>query len=332
MNSSKQSSCTVSKRWMGTQRISRAFFACFLSAGLMLGCGASEFKALGSVECVPRGAASVTASDYDAGHDTVALGYRDGSFELRRGATEVFACGGHSVPISNVAFSPDGAVLASGDIVGRVALSHVEERKTEPLVELASEIFGLAFSPSGSLIALSAGPEVMLIDRSGTRVARASLPEDVGAVTFSRDGKMLIAASRSITFLSVPNLRMERSVTLRPEGSRERGEPATDVRFSPNGRRLGVLLLGGVAVLDLDTWRLAIETAIGWDPVGLRFAPNGRMAVFGRDRLYVGPAEPDRLANESFAPSGELADVEFRRDGKLLFVAGPIPTLAELPE
>jgi len=294
-----------------------------VAACLALGCGAHEFRVLGSIDCVPHSPGSVTASDYDAAHDVVALGYGDGSFELRRDATKLQVCGEHSKPISNLAFAPDGAVVATGDRGGRVALSHVDARVTEPLIELTSEVLGLAFSPSGSLIALSAGPEVVLVDRLGARKALASLQGAVGAVTFSPDGRHLIAAGGRLTFLSVPELRVERSVSIRGEGIGE-AAVATDVRFSPDGHSLGVLLLSGAAILNLDNGQLATSGAGRLNPVGLRFAPDGRLAVFGRHGLYVGPAEPERIGSESSGTAGELADVEFRRDGSLLVVGGPL--------
>src|SRR6478752_6986345 len=84
----------------------------------VLGCGAGDLKSLSSVECTPHSPTEVTASDYDAAGGVVALGYGDGCFELRRGTAATRSCGAHRLGISNLAFSADGAVLATGDITG----------------------------------------------------------------------------------------------------------------------------------------------------------------------------------------------------------------------
>jgi hypothetical protein len=55
-------------------------------------------------------------------------------------------------------------------------------------------------------------------------------------------------------------------------------------------------------------------------PVGLRFASDGRVAIFGRRALYVGPPSAADVPVGLRKTAGELWDVEFRQDGSLLFV------------
>src|SRR5690606_38716801 len=97
------------------------------------------------------------------------------------------------------------------------------------------------FDPTGSVIAVSAGPELVLVDRLGTVIAQVEAPESVRALAFSRDGKQLIAAGSRLTFLSVPNLRIQRTVAMRKQRDSER-PVATDVRLSPTAPKLAVLL------------------------------------------------------------------------------------------
>ncbi|HYQ46725.1 MAG TPA: WD40 repeat domain-containing protein [Polyangiaceae bacterium] len=283
------------------------------------GCGAADLEALGRAQCAPHAATEVTASDYDGAHGMVALGYGDGSFELRRGAAPTLSCGAHRAGISNLVFSPDGAILATGDATGRIALSRVAERETVLLTDLASEVRGLAFNPAGTLIAASEGAEVVLIDRSGNILARANLPGEVGAVTFTGNGTELIAAGGRLSFLSVPDLRVQRTVIIRKSSWHQPAAFATDVRLSADGRTVAVLLTDGAAFLDLQSERLTIATP-GWRPLGLRFARDGRVALFARDRVYVGPADPEEFATKASGVTGALADVEFQRDGTVLFV------------
>src|SRR6478736_68119 len=284
-----------------------------------VGCGAGDLKTLSSVECTPHSPTEVTASDYDAAGGVVALGYGDGCFELRRGAAATRSCGAHRLGISNLAFSADGAVLATGDITGNVALSHVAERKTELLANLTSEIRGLAFNPTSTLLAASVETDVVLLDRAGKIAACTSLRSGVHALTFARSGTELIAAGIKLTFLSVPDLRVLNSVVIRKANWHQSAASATDVRVSPDGQTVGTLLTDGTAFFDRRTEQLTV-TMLDWAPLGLRFAPDGRVALFARDHLYVGAVDPDGFNMNSSAVADKLADVEFQRDGTVLFV------------
>src|SRR5688572_27067328 len=69
----------------------------------------------------------VTASDYSAHLDVLALGFKDGTFEVRSPAPRhVLGRGRHTAEVVNLALSRDGAKLATADALGKLALSAVE--------------------------------------------------------------------------------------------------------------------------------------------------------------------------------------------------------------
>jgi hypothetical protein len=117
--------------------------------------------------------------------------------------------------------------------------------------------------------------------------------------------------------LSLPDLKEKRHITLpRESGS----DGALDVRYSADGRWLGVLLHAGVALVDLASGEVTSAFLVATPPEGIRFATDGRMAVFGRSSLYVGPITTNDLATATRKTGGQLWDVEFRQDGSLLFL------------
>src|SRR5882724_10962615 len=67
------------------------------------------------------------ATDYSAHLDLLALGYTDGTFEMRCPAPgHVLSRGKHGATVVNLALSPDGQRLVSADKNGVIALSEVQ--------------------------------------------------------------------------------------------------------------------------------------------------------------------------------------------------------------
>jgi hypothetical protein len=119
-------------------------------------------------------------------------------------------------------------------------------------------------------------------------------------------------------------LRVERRL-LTPELSSDgRASTVTDLRFSPDGRSLGVLMLGGVAFVDVASQSFDFAELPQLAPAGLRFASDGRVAVFGRRAVYTGRPDPAAMEANRHTTRGTLHDVEFRRDGSLLLVGDGI--------
>jgi hypothetical protein len=109
-----------------------------------------------------------------------------------------------------------------------------------------------------------------------------------------------------------------------PKGASDAAGLVTDVGFSPDGRALGLVTLGGVAFLDMAASRFEFAELPSMKPLGLRFAEYGRVAVFGRNAVYAGEPVAARIEEASHTTRGQLTDVEFRREGSLLVIGDAV--------
>jgi hypothetical protein len=233
----------------------------------------------------------------------------------------VLSRGKHGFEVVNVALSSDAKKLATADAMGTLALSAVESGELEVLsssLPLESNgLVGLAWDSVGRRLAVCAGTLIRIVDTESGSVRETQMGENVRAVAFAPDGARLVAAGRSLHFLNLADLRVAEKHDLTPNAPNAK---ITDIRFSPDGRLLGILMLGAAGFFDVESKQAEVAELRGINPVGLRFASDGRVAIFGRRALYVGPPIAKDAAQGAQATNGELWDVEFRKDGSLLFV------------
>lgn len=259
--------------------------------------------------------------------DVVAANLRDGSvaaFDGRSGAFRGYLVEpgkGGLAGATGVAFGPNGDLFvgsSSTDQVLRYA------RGTGAFLgafvdggELGGP-FSLVFGPDGDLfVSSSARNQVLRFDGQsgayrGIAAADSSLGTPIG-VRFGADGLLYVANARGSSvdrFDPADGKLVDRFAT----GVRF----ASDVAFSPDGD-LYVSSAATFSVLrfDSETGVLADTVAVLPDrgvPVGLAFAPDGRLFVsdFGRSRLFViepGSSEPRLLATEGLAGPENIAVV-----------------------
>lgn len=190
---------------------------------------------------------------------------------LRGGGGKVFS----------VAFSPDGALLAAGEVSGTVRVWSVQ---TGEQVQVWSahqgETFDVAFSPDGTLLA-TAGRDGFV------RLWRVPAWEPAGAfrhadavrgIAFSPDRRLLAAASYDGT-VGVWDLASGQEV----RALRGHIAQVNCVAFSPDG---GLLASGGMDG-SVRVWDVSKGETVGWaedhiDPVSaVAFSPDGRFVASG---------------------------------------------------
>src|SRR6266545_52776 len=157
---------------------------------------------------------------------------------------------GHSDDVLDVAFSPDGRLLASGSSDGTVILWDVHGRRRfdEPLTGHGISLPESAFGPTGRL------------------------GYDVTSVAFSPDGKLLASGSLDSTVI-LWDTRARRPV----------GEPLTvgddvlDVAFSPDGAMLASTTGARILLWDAQTRQALGEPVTGRAGAELAFSPDSKV-------------------------------------------------------
>jgi WD40 repeat protein len=312
-----------------------------LSWTLGLWLGLSACSSAGGVQALspvegPQGAnatsQSPTASDYSAHLDLLALGYHDGSFEVRSPAPQhVLSRGQHDAAIENLALTADGQRLATVDRAGVLAVSEIgtgdlKVLPSAPSTDVGVVVpIGLAWDHAGKRLAVTAAGILRVIEVDSGKSKQANVDTDDNAVAFSKDDRELAIGGKRITLHRASDLRETRRLPLPTEYGWQAEHPnVLDLRYSPDGSKLGALLDVGVALFDLKTGQVEAALVKDLKAVGLRFASDGRLAVFARDALYIGPANAEQLKAGVHKIDGTLWDVEFRRDDTLLFLGDGI--------
>jgi WD40 repeat protein len=186
--------------------------------------------------------------------------------------------GGHQAPVRAIAWSPDGARLASCAEDGAVFGWNLDAKRGRLLYHVPGRVFSrLAWSPDGALVATIGGGYVVVLRWEGGLVAATAHDEtSLNDVAWSPDGRLLAAAGTSgrVHLQQAPGL-------LRAGVLDVPGGPAEGVRWSPDGRRLAVFGDGRVRLFEpgehevvggFETPRLA---DLAWLPDGERLVAGG---------------------------------------------------------
>ena len=237
-----------------------------------------------------------------------------------------------------VAFSPDGKLLAAGYGDGYVRLWNpvTGQPVGAPLpVDTGSggSVFVVTFSPDGKLLATGDADGTVRLWNPGTQQAvgaplRADPGGDVIGLAFSPDGKLLATAD------SDGYLRLWNPATRRPAGARLLASTSPEgsvngVAFSPDGKLLATADTAGYVRL----WDPATQHAVGAPflaatnngVIGVAFSPDGTLLATADDDGTVRLLNPaNRRAVGAPLPAvtnGSVGGVAFSPNGRLLATA-----------
>jgi WD40 repeat protein len=218
------------------------------------------------------------------------------------------------VGMNDIAFSPDGRLLASSEAIWDV------ERKQVVHALTRGRYGPVAFSPDGSILAVAYfGQPIKLFDVASGQVMR-TLDDHAGvhvhSIDFSPDGKILAFGGHlngEVTLWDVENGHIVRTFAHDSRSSFH------GLAFSPDGR----LLASAATERTAKVWDVAsgqvVHTMLGTGCYGVTFSPDGNLvatAGCGRAVKLWDVASGREL--RSLTHADEVMSVAFSPDGSLL--------------
>jgi WD40 repeat protein/predicted nucleic acid-binding Zn-ribbon protein len=193
------------------------------------------------------------------------------------------------IPVTAVAYSPDGSQLATSGYHEIIVWSAKDGRQLSRITNVAERVYGIQYSPDGKLIAVAAGTpaqlgEVKLFTADdGELVASLVRTADaIFAVAFSPDGKRLATAGadRAIRVFDVATKKQQLLIE-------DHADWVMDVAWLPDASKLISASRDKTAkVFDAKTGDSLVTFNGHAEPVfGVAAAPDGKTVITsGRDK------------------------------------------------
>jgi len=234
---------------------------------------------------------------------------------------------GPLAPVTSLAFSPDGSVLAAGGYRA-VTLWDVKEGKPSAVIpNLAGQILAVAFHPSRTHLALAGGEagraaQALVFDLKdlSRKTFLLGHTDSVNHIAWSADGSRLVTAGQDKTarVWGWPGGLIQ--LTLR-----DHSDSVSRAQFSPDGKWIFTASLDrNLRKFDAKSGQIAKTFAVTGDSISaLAVNTAGSFIVSAGAETRIRWWNPD--ANEpvrySYGSGAEVNDLAFSKDGKTLVSA-----------
>lgn len=235
---------------------------------------------------------------------------------------------GHTSRVFDIAFSPDGKLLATASLDGTVRLCDVATQKTLQVLKHNRRVGAMAFSPDGNLLACGVrggdahdGTVKLWNPATGKELQMQSPIESgdfVNCIAFSPDGKLLASASEEMVCTWDPTTGC--SLRILPHKY-----VALSVAFSPDGKLLASAWEDGVVKLwdPLTGHEIRSFVAHSVYISAIAFSPDGQLLASASVDTTVKIWDlATGINRQTFAEhTRRVVSIAFSPDGKLLLSA-----------
>ena len=282
---------------------------------------ASTRRPVGEPLLPARAAPSGNAIAFGAGR-TLASAGSDGFVRLWDAAGRRQEAKLQAPSVSDVAFSPDGRLLAAATGDAAVVWNVGSRRPIGPPFSRGGRTaIHIGFSPDGRMLAVAGIDAVSVWDVRTRAETRLSGRAGIDAIAFHPDGRRLAVARANgpveLWDVNAPQSGPRRLPALRS---------ATALAFSPDGKRLAAAGTGGrITLLDFASGRPLPVPLVGHTDSagGLAFAPSGRLLASTSDdgTAILWDARDDPRAAQLAYEDAPVASVAASADGTVLAAA-----------
>lgn len=227
--------------------------------------------------------------------------------------------------VNNVAFSPDGSVLATSsydDTIGLWQVSNGERMQMIP-----SGIYGteaMAFSPDGTILAFVTYSSIQMHQVSdGSQLKGLSDGKTILKIAFASNNNLLASGGYYVSLWQLPEGTLLHQ--FEREGNHNTSYRVNAVAFSPDG----TLLAAGSDDSSVRLWRVADKTLLhklSEDASIVRdviFAPNGLTLAASIERIiYIWRTSDGMLLHKLEGHTNTVNELSYSPDGTILASAG----------